>query len=233
MEHPSSSSTSRRNTATTETLPTSVLCVKLSTHVLSLLVGMGDGQLFIYSLDEHTGETLWCFFLRFTLTFPTGVSYSKRKISLGGKPIELALFSSANTGEVESKTHVIVCCDRPAVIYSGGLRSENVLISNINVPFEALRACTFDTAQNPGCVVMAHASGFVVGVISNVQRMHIRRWVKVFVGLWFNVCNVQCAVIGAAQEDCASSGQQFAGGVHSRNGRRARRGARAGRGGCV
>lgn len=88
-----------------EILPRSILLASFES-VDYLMVALGDGHLFTFSLNIN------------------GELRDRRKISLGTQPIVLSLFRSSG------KVHVFASSDRPTVIYSS---NKKLLFSNVNV----------------------------------------------------------------------------------------------------
>ncbi|KAJ3217250.1 DNA damage-binding protein 1a [Dinochytrium kinnereticum] len=130
-----------------DVLPRSALSVKLG-DVNYIFIGLGDGQLLTFVLDDESGklELLKSFFV-------------------GSQP--LALFSF----KVADKTNVFVSCDRPTVIYSG--TNGKLVYSNINIR-DAIGICPFRMSSYPSALAIATSTTLKVGLIDELQRLHIR-----------------------------------------------------------
>eukprot|EP01094_Clydonella_sp_ATCC50884_P028366 TRINITY_DN848_c0_g1_i1.p1 TRINITY_DN848_c0_g1~~TRINITY_DN848_c0_g1_i1.p1 ORF type:complete len:1089 (-),score=323.39 TRINITY_DN848_c0_g1_i1:272-3538(-) len=110
-----------------------------------LLCGLGDGNLLTYTMDGH--------------------KLSRRKaVSLGTQPVSLNKF------QTKDGSHVIAACDRPTVIYSS---NRKLLFSNVNMG-EVRRACPFDAASYPQCMLLVTHSNLTIGRIDDVQKLHVR-----------------------------------------------------------
>lgn len=114
-----------------------------------LLVGLGDGQLITYLLDEKSGELS-----------------VRKKLSLGTKPITLQTFKSHATN-VHS---VFAASDRPTVIFSN---NKKLIYSNVNVQ-EVLHVCPFSSAAFPDALALAGEEDLTIGGIDDIQKLHIR-----------------------------------------------------------
>ncbi|KAF0690909.1 hypothetical protein As57867_017711, partial [Aphanomyces stellatus] len=127
-----------------EVLPRSLLCVRFADQPY-LLVGMGDGTLFTYTMDA------------------SGL-HNKKKISLGAQPILLSPFRSKDV------MHVFASSDRPTVIYAqhGKLLFSNVNVKQVNV------MCPFNSIALPDCLALASAEELTIGTIDNIQKLHVQ-----------------------------------------------------------
>lgn len=107
----------------------SVRLAAVGSGPLSLMVGMGDGNLLIYPLHFSQSEA------DNEMTEEGGketvVSLgSRRQLSLGSQPVHLSLFTSSSNSS-SSSISVFAACDRPTVIYAGD--NGRMLFANVTV----------------------------------------------------------------------------------------------------
>ena len=89
-----------------EIIPRSILLTTFEgSHYL--LVALGDGSLFYFSLNKDTGYL-----------------HDRKKVTLGTQPTVLKTFRSLST------VNVFACSDRPTVIYSS---NHKLVFSNVNL----------------------------------------------------------------------------------------------------
>ncbi|KAL8617543.1 DNA damage-binding protein 1 [Nucella lapillus] len=112
-----------------------------------LLVALGDGSLFYFSLDHNTG-----------------VLSNKKKVTLGTQPTVLRPFRSMST------TNVFACSDRPTVIYSS---NHKLVFSNVNLR-EVNHMCPLNSEGYPDSLALANDSTLMIGTIDEIQKLHIR-----------------------------------------------------------
>lgn len=114
-----------------------------------LLCALGDGHLFNFLLDVHTGQLS-----------------DRKKVSLGTQPITLRTFRSKNA------THVFAASDRPTVIYSS---NRKLLYSNVNLK-EVNHMCPFNSASFPDRSVFCFDLAFhqVVNVKCYLKYLYSR-----------------------------------------------------------
>ena len=135
----------------------------------SLLVGMGDGSVISYSFSWN-GSAVSSF-------------VQTNKFSIGAQAVQLCPFQSKDS------VHVFACCDRPAVFYgqSGKIMYSNVGMKDIHhmcsfrcANCNGIRCCNFpfhahrSAVDFPGCLAMASPSTLTIGLIDEVQRLHVR-----------------------------------------------------------
>jgi DNA damage-binding protein 1 len=139
-----------------DVIPRSVLIANLFeeegvTGCPVLLCGLGDGQLFTFSIVHLPGA-------------PTITLSARKKISLGTQPIVLETFRT------KDKQHVFAACDRPTVVYSshGKLLFSNVNRKDINY------VCPFHCEDFPDHLALATEEELTIGTINDIQRLHIR-----------------------------------------------------------
>ena len=115
-----------------------------------LFVGLGDGHVVWWHVDEGSGEL------------------SQRKVlSLGTKAIQLTVFQDSN-----DNTALFCGSDRPAVIHSSS-NARKLQCSNVNqhnVGFVA----SFHTSAFPQCLALATERALLVGSMDAIQKLHIR-----------------------------------------------------------
>ena len=129
-----------------EVIPRSTLLCSFE-DIPYLLIGLGDGQLVTYLLDEKTGALS-----------------GRKKLSLGSQPISLQTFKSHST------TSVFAASDRPTVIYSN---NKKLIYSNVNVQ-EVLHACPLSCNAFPDALALASEEELTIGGIDDIQKLHIR-----------------------------------------------------------
>ena len=112
-----------------------------------LLVGLGDGQLITYLLDENSGSLS-----------------GRKKLSIGTQPISLQTFKSHTT------TSVFAASDRPTVIYSN---NKKLIYSNVNL-HEVLHVCPFSCYAFPDSLALASEGELTIGSIDDIQKLHIK-----------------------------------------------------------
>eukprot|EP00250_Pteridium_aquilinum_P005894 c15914_g1_i1 orf=464-3730(-) len=129
-----------------EIIPRSVLFCAFE-GIPYLLCALGDGHLFNFLLDVHTGQLS-----------------DRKKVSLGTQPITLRTFRSKNA------THVFAASDRPTVIYSS---NRKLLYSNVNLK-EVNHMCPFNSASFPDSLAIGKEGELTIGTIDDIQKLHIR-----------------------------------------------------------
>ncbi|CAD5226395.1 unnamed protein product [Bursaphelenchus xylophilus] len=127
-------------------LPRSILLTKMD-NVIYLLVALGDGTLFYYSVDPVTGETA-----------------DVKKATLGTQPSRLRKFLARNV------VNVFACSDRPAVIYSS---NQKLIFSNVNLKM-VTQMCPLNAEAYPNSLVLSDGERMFIGVIDDIQKLHIR-----------------------------------------------------------
>lgn len=124
---------------------------------LFMMVGVGDGHLFTYSVDLNS-----------TASGGSGVPIlsNKRKGALGTHSISFTCFY--NAGEL----CVFAACDRPTVIYS---RNGKLLFSAVNTTKgEIVSMSPFHSELFPECLAMVGQSSLLIGTIEDIQKIHIQ-----------------------------------------------------------
>lgn len=129
-----------------EIIPRSILITCFEGHAY-LLVALGDGSMFYFSLDATNGR----------LT-------DKKKVTLGTQPTVLKTFRSLST------TNVFACSDRPTVIYSS---NHKLVFSNVNLR-QVNHMCSLNAESYPDSLALATDSTFTFGTIDEIQLLHIR-----------------------------------------------------------
>ncbi|XP_058859042.1 DNA damage-binding protein 1 isoform X2 [Acipenser ruthenus] len=129
-----------------EIIPRSILMTTFEgSHYL--LCALGDGALFYFGLDVHTG-----------------VLSDRKKVTLGTQPTVLRTFRSLST------TNVFACSDRPTVIYSS---NHKLVFSNVNLK-EVNYMCPLNSEGYPDSLALANNSTLTIGTIDEIQKLHIR-----------------------------------------------------------
>nr|CAB3236585.1 DNA damage-binding protein 1 [Phallusia mammillata] len=129
-----------------EIIPRSILLVQFE-GINYLLVTLGDGTLFYFTLDENTG-----------------VLSDKKRVPLGTQPTSLCAFSSGGARTV------FACSDRPTVVYSS---NKKLVFSNVNLK-EVSHMCPLDSKGYPDSLALANDSTLLIGTIDEIQKLHIR-----------------------------------------------------------
>jgi DNA damage-binding protein 1 len=148
-----------------EIIPRSALLTTLD-GIDYLLVGMGDGHLFHWTIDTVRVSSLkdpLCVPLTFFFQ-SSGSLMNRRKLSLGTHPIMLSPFM------YKDQRNVFACSDRPTVIYPS---NKKLLYSTVNL--KAVNAMTpFDTPGFPDGLALATDTSLVIGSMEQIQKLHIR-----------------------------------------------------------
>jgi DNA damage-binding protein 1 len=129
-----------------EIIPRSVLFASFE-GVNYLLVALGDGHLFNFTLDLNSGALS-----------------NRKKVSLGTQPVILRTFVS------KGQSHVFACSDRPTVIYS---HNKKLLYSNVNLK-EVNYMAEFNCDSFPDSLALATENSLTIGTIDEIQKLHIR-----------------------------------------------------------
>ncbi|XP_078488392.1 DNA damage-binding protein 1 [Ciona intestinalis] len=129
-----------------EIIPRSILLVQFD-GINYLLVTLGDGTLFYFTLNPETG------FIS-----------DRKKVPLGTQPTSLSVFTSGG-----SRT-VFACSDRPTVVYSS---NKKLVFSNVNLK-EVSHMCPLDSDGYPDSLALANDNTLLIGTIDEIQKLHIR-----------------------------------------------------------
>ncbi|XP_022126160.1 DNA damage-binding protein 1 [Pieris rapae] len=129
-----------------EIIPRSLLICVLE-GVCYLLCALGDGSMFYFTVDQHTGA----------LT-------NRKKVTLGTQPTVLRSFRSLST------TNIFACSDRPTVIFSS---NHKLVFSNVNLK-EVTHMCSLNAQAYPDSLALATDSTVTIGTIDEIQKLHIR-----------------------------------------------------------
>lgn len=112
-----------------------------------LMATLGDGSMFYCDIDPDTGK----------LT-------KMKKIALGIHSTTLQLFHAFDAN------HVFASSDRPTVIYSN---SRKLVFSTVNMQ-DINHMCPINTSAYPDSLALASSSGFTVGSVATIQKLHIQ-----------------------------------------------------------
>ncbi|XP_060805090.1 DNA damage-binding protein 1 [Amyelois transitella] len=129
-----------------EIIPRSLLICVLE-GVCYLLVALGDGSMFYFTVDPRSGALA-----------------NKKKVTLGTQPTVLRSFRSLST------TNIFACSDRPTVIFSS---NHKLVFSNVNLK-EVTHMCSLNAAAYPDSLALATDSTVTIGTIDEIQKLHIR-----------------------------------------------------------
>ncbi|CAI4228082.1 unnamed protein product [Auanema sp. JU1783] len=127
-------------------LPRSIL-ITVMEDIAYLLLALGDGCLFYYTIDRETGA------LR-----------DLKKASLGTQPPTLLRFES------RGMTNVFACSDRPTVIFSS---NNKLVFSNVNLKL-LTHMCCLNSEKYRDCLVMSDGETMSIGMVDDIQKLHIR-----------------------------------------------------------
>ncbi|KAJ1400935.1 hypothetical protein B484DRAFT_339095, partial [Ochromonadaceae sp. CCMP2298] len=123
-----------------------------------MLVGLGDGRLITFDVEFDTEADGG------SLGMPKLTN--KRLGVLGTHPITFRCF--LNAGQV----CVLACCDRSTVIYA---KSGQVLFTVLDAQStDFTRVAPFHSESFPNCLALASESSLLIGVIEDVQKVHIQ-----------------------------------------------------------
>ncbi|KAK9711909.1 DNA damage-binding protein 1a [Basidiobolus ranarum] len=129
-----------------EIIPRSTLMAEFE-GINYLFIALGDGHMFSFLLDTHTGEIT-----------------NRKRLTLGTQPIVLTPFKS------NGASHIFCSSDRPIIIYS---RNQKLGFSNVNIK-EISYMCPFNSSSFPNSLVLAADSDLTIGTINEIQKLHIR-----------------------------------------------------------
>jgi len=127
-------------------IPRSIL-MALFEGIPYLLVALGDGSLFYFSMNSTTK-----------------LLGDRKKVTLGTQPTVLRTFRSQST------VNVFACSDRPTVIYSS---NHKLVFSNVNLK-EVANMCPLNSEAFPDSLVLATDTSVTIGTIDEIQKLHIR-----------------------------------------------------------
>lgn len=127
-----------------------VLMVKLGKFIY-LLLGMGDGALIFYQLDQGDDGSL--------------ALSNRRKVVLGTHPVTLSCFYS------NAALCVFAACDSPTVIYNN---NDKVLFSVVNI-HEVVSMTSFHSELFPESLCLVSEDKFMIGNIDSIQKVHIQK----------------------------------------------------------
>lgn len=106
----------------------------------------------------------WLSFLKKIPTFNPTKQAIPTLLFSGTRPVKLKRFFARNT------VNVFACSDRPAVIFSS---NQKLVFSNVNLK-TVNEMCLLNSQAYPGSLVLADAERFFIGVIDDIQKLHIR-----------------------------------------------------------
>ncbi|KAI9202714.1 mono-functional DNA-alkylating methyl methanesulfonate N-term-domain-containing protein [Polychytrium aggregatum] len=131
-----------------DAVPRSLTFCRMETEFY-VIVALGDGSLINYAFDPSTN----------TLS-------DKKRARLGNRPVNLCQFRS------NGKDHIFASCDRPTVI--SGTPHRKLGYSTVNAK-EISSVCSFSTPLFPGALAMATTTGLKIGLIDEIQKIHIQK----------------------------------------------------------
>ncbi|RDD41784.1 DNA damage-binding protein 1 [Trichoplax sp. H2] len=127
-------------------IPRSIMLNRFDNEIY-LLVAMGDGTLAYYLVNTTT-----C-----SLT-------NRKSVNLGVVHSNLYTFKSG------SISNVFACSDRPTVIY---INNHKLVFSNVNLKKVNFMS-PFHSESFPNSLALVNDSGFIIGTIDEIQKLHIR-----------------------------------------------------------
>jgi len=134
-----------------ETIPRSAIFARLG-DVLHLIVGMGDGRLVSFHVDEKTG------------------ALSRRKaVHLGAQPIRLLSFRSGPKGG----EYVFATGDRPMIVHAHTPAPGQLAYAAVNIR-QVSHVAHFDAAPFTGCLAFITERRLMIGSFDDIQRVHVR-----------------------------------------------------------
>eukprot|EP00299_Pterocystis_sp_00344_P017203 c8628_g1_i1.p1 GENE.c8628_g1_i1~~c8628_g1_i1.p1 ORF type:complete len:1107 (-),score=297.39 c8628_g1_i1:37-3162(-) len=110
-----------------------------------LVVGMGDGQLLIWTIS------------------PSGELIEKRRFEVGTQPVTV---THIKAGGVPS---VFAASDRPVLLH---VVDGKLLCSSVNFK-EITHICSFDSDALPDCIAIANDQGLHLASMDNIQKLHM------------------------------------------------------------
>ncbi len=116
-----------------------------------LVVGLGDGTVLSFQLDVSPGSR-----------FPSLGSH--KKVVLGTKPTGLTPIVS------KGSTCIFVTSDHPTVMHSQGGKLMYASVSMTDIS----SICHFHSKNFPDCLALANATSLTIGMIDEIQKLHIR-----------------------------------------------------------
>lgn len=120
---------------------------------LRLLVGLGDGVLATWEVDEATGALS-----------------QRHAVYLGSEPVRLLPFGSRATGE----EHVFATGDRPMIVHgSTSSTAGQLAYAAVNLRHVS-HIAPFDVAPFSGCLAFVAERRLMVGSFDEIQRVHVR-----------------------------------------------------------
>ncbi|CDW56603.1 DNA damage-binding protein 1 [Trichuris trichiura] len=144
-----------------EFMARSILLARLQ-DTLNLFVGMGDGNLIMYDVDERNCDLL-----------------NRWSVSVGRCPVSLKVFRSkiietvqgSGVSTCKNANYIMVCSDRYSVVYAN---NDKLLFSSVNIRDVLCISPLNSEAYEQGCV-FTNGEMLSFGVLDNVQRLHVRR----------------------------------------------------------
>lgn len=128
-------------------IPRSCILAPFEGGLSCLLVGLGDGQLYTFTVEESSGQLC-----------------DKKRATVGTKPISLRRLLTG------SQPSVFAASDRPTVIYSS---KRKLLFSNVNID-EVQSMASFNSSSFPDSLALVREGALAIGSIDDIQKLHIR-----------------------------------------------------------
>ncbi|CAG8577446.1 14785_t:CDS:10, partial [Acaulospora morrowiae] len=119
-----------------------------------LLVTVGDGQLYHFTIDPTRGLLL-----------------ERKRFTIGTQPVMLAPFITNGV------KYVFAASDKPSIIFSA---NKKLLFSSVNTKVSTpIHICSFlfhhrPSADMTASLVIIHSEGLTIGCIDEIQKLHIR-----------------------------------------------------------
>lgn len=130
-----------------DAIPRAALLTRLG-HILQLLVGMGDGRLFTFRVQE-----------------PSGALSQRAVVCLGTQPIHLLPFEA----------HIFASGDRPMVIHPAHSAASSGQFAYVAANLRQVQlAAPFDMPPFTGCGAFVVDQRLMIGKFDEIQRIHVR-----------------------------------------------------------
>lgn len=160
---------STSSTTIETTSSTASMAPVASQENVQLLCGMGDGTLITFVLTLILPND----------TVPSSTAdqlptiSSRRKVSIGSKPISLSLFLGNSSSSRSPSWCVFAACDCPTIIYQ---QHGRLLFSAVNLPVaqEVTLMTSCHSALFPRCLALVNNTGLMIGTLDDeIGKLHV------------------------------------------------------------
>lgn len=148
---------------TIETTSSTASIVSVEAETVHLLCGMGDGTLISFVVNLPSESV--------TGHLPT-IS-SRRRVSIGTKPISFSLFMGNGSSTLSPSCCVFASCDRPTIIYQ---QNSRLFFSAVNLPIsqEVTLMTSCHSALFPRCLALVNNTGLMIGTLDDeIRKLHV------------------------------------------------------------